>query len=104
MDPRVLFGQVIPGRQNQGDGGRPEGFLHVRPLINISQVLPLFPGPPHHLSPHEFMIPWLQAHVDFLLNSELGKQTMIRKNNIKDFYLMLSVIYLYNKTLTLNNP
>ncbi|KAH8923693.1 hypothetical protein BT69DRAFT_1333649 [Atractiella rhizophila] len=86
MEPETMYGQCIPGR-NGNWKGRPEGGLHFRPLNLIFQVLPLFPAPPSPYSPHYFLYPWIDRHINFLLNHEICKETFKRKNNIKDFFL-----------------
>ncbi|KAM0749193.1 hypothetical protein T439DRAFT_381585 [Meredithblackwellia eburnea MCA 4105] len=99
MLPEIEYGQYVRGCQPKPQF-RPEGLLHVRSLIQLSQVLPLLPAPPDKLSPHHFMHPWFEQHVSFLQNHEVGRSAAHRQNNIQTHYF----IQLATHLITLNRP
>lgn len=83
MNPNLNFGQGIPGRME----GRGIGIIETRRLYQITDGVALLRPSSHWTESHEQGIQqWMRSYLDWLLNSQHGKDEMVHPNNHGTWY------------------
>jgi hypothetical protein len=83
MNPNLKFGQGIPGRME----GRGIGIIETRELYKITDGIALLRPSPHWTeSDQKGMQEWMSDYLDWLLNSQHGKDERVHPNNHGTWY------------------
>lgn len=85
MNPNLNHAQAIPGRNS----GRVEGIIDSRVFVDITDAIELFKQS-EALAQEDYdaLKDWFSNYLDWLTDSQLGKQAYILKNNIGTAYAM----------------
>lgn len=90
MSPHMQFGQAIPNRIE----GRPFGIIETRRLIQVLDGLQFLRGSEYWTeSDQKGIEDWFQSYLDWLLNSDHGRQEGSNGNNHETAYTFQTASY-----------
>ena len=78
MNPRIEYGQFVPGREE----GRPGGIIETNRIRFVADAIAMLRASPSWTESDESGVrEWYAGYLDWLLNSELGKRERAARNN-----------------------